>query len=529
MDMAVIELSRLQFALTALYHFLFVPLTLGLSFLLVIMESVYVMTGREIWRTVTKFWGKLFGINFVLGVATGITMEFQFGTNWSYYSHYVGDIFGAPLAIEGLMAFFLEATFVGLMFFGWDKLSKLGHLFATFMVALGSNLSALWILVANGWMQNPTGAYFNTATMRMEVNDFMAVLFNPVAQAKFVHTVSAGYVCASVFVLGVSAWYLLRGKWVAVAKRSFIVAAAFGLASSLSVVVLGDESGYMLTDNQKMKLASLEAMWHTEPAPAGLVLFGIPSVEEQTTHFEVKVPYLLGLISTRSLSGEVTGILELVAKAEDRIEHGIQAYDAVERLKKNQNDISAREQFERSKADLGYALLLKRFVSDPRMATPEHIRKAAWSTVPNVPVMFWVFRVMAGLGFYFIAFFTVAFWIASVGDKLEHDSRFRRIFLRVAVWTIPLPWIAIEFGWILAEVGRQPWAIEGVLPTFLGASSLTVTQLWITIAGFTLLYGALAVVEVRLMLAAIRKGPDEYNAQPPGPAQSNDYAPVPAD
>ena len=212
MDMAVIELSRLQFALTALYHFLFVPLTLGLSFMLVIMESIYVMTGREIWRTVTRFWGKLFGINFVLGVATGITMEFQFGTNWSYFSHYVGDIFGAPLAIEGLMAFFLEATFVGLMFFGWDKLSKLGHLFVTFMVALGSNLSALWILVANGWMQNPVGSRFNTETMRMEVSDFMAVLFNPVAQAKFVHTVSAGYVCASVFVLGISAWYLLKGK-----------------------------------------------------------------------------------------------------------------------------------------------------------------------------------------------------------------------------------------------------------------------------------------------------------------------------
>ena len=243
MDMAVVELSRLQFALTAMYHFLFVPLTLGLSFLLVIMESIYVMTGREIWRTITRFWGKLFGINFVLGVATGITMEFEFGTNWAYYSHYVGDIFGAPLAIEGLMAFFLEATFVGLMFFGWDKLSKIAHLAVTFLVALGSNLSALWILIANGWMQNPVGARFNPETMRMEVTDFYSVLFNPVAQAKFVHTVSAGYVAASVFVMGVSAYYLLRGKWTNVARRSMMVASAFGLASSLSVVVLGDESG----------------------------------------------------------------------------------------------------------------------------------------------------------------------------------------------------------------------------------------------------------------------------------------------
>ncbi|WEK47872.1 MAG: cytochrome ubiquinol oxidase subunit I [Candidatus Andeanibacterium colombiense] len=524
MDMAVIELSRLQFALTALYHFLFVPLTLGLSFMLVIMESVYVMTGRTIWRTVTRFWSKLFGINFVLGVATGLTMEFEFGTNWSYFSHYVGDIFGAPLAIEGLMAFFLEATFVGLMFFGWDKLSQRQHLFTTFMVALGSNLSALWILIANGWMQHPVGSRFNPDTMRMEVTDFAAVLFNPVAQAKFVHTVSAGYVTASVFVLGVSAWYILKGKWVAVAKRSFTVAAAFGLASSLSVVVLGDESGYALTDNQKMKLASLEAMWHTEPAPAGIAVFGIPSLEGRDTRYEIKIPYVLGLISTRSLTGQVEGITELVAKAQGRIENGIQAYDAVEKLKLNRTDMAAREQFERHKLDLGYAMLLKRFVADPREATPDQIVQAAWSTVPNVPVMFWVFRVMAGLGFFFIGFFVLAFYFSTV-------RRFgARWFLRAAVWIIPLPWLAAEFGWVLAEIGRQPWAIEGVLPTFLGASSLTVGQLWITIVGFTLLYGTLAVIEVRLMLAAIRKGPFDHEGElSEGAAEGHGYKPLPAE
>jgi len=328
-DLAVVDLSRLQFALTALYHFLFVPLTIGLSFMLVIMESIYVMTRRPIWRTITRFWGLLFGINFALGVATGITMEFQFGMNWSYFSHYVGDIFGAPLAIEGLMAFFLEATFVGLMFFGWDKLSRTGHLFVTFMVALGTNLSALWILIANGWMQNPVGATFNPDTMRMEVSDFMAVLFNPVAQAKFVHTVSAGYVIAAVFVLGISAFYLLKGRHTGFAKRSMTVAAAFGLAASLSVVVLGDESGYALTDNQKMKLAALEAMWRTEPAPAGLTAFGIPSLKDRQTHYEVKIPYVLGLISTRSIDKPVLGILELVATAQTRIESGVLAYDAL--------------------------------------------------------------------------------------------------------------------------------------------------------------------------------------------------------
>lgn len=273
----VVDLSRLQFALTALYHFLFVPLTLGLSLLLAIMETVYVMTGRDIWRQMVKYWGVLFGINFVLGVATGLTMEFQFGTNWAYYSHYVGDVFGAPLAIEGLMAFFLEATFVGLFFFGWDKLTKLQHMTCTWLLALGTNLSALWILIANGWMQNPVGAKFDYQTMRMEVTDFVEVMFNPVAQSKFVHTISAGYVTGAVFVLAISAYFLLRGRNKEFAKRSMTVAVSFGLASALSVAVLGDESGYDANINQKMKLAAIEAMWHTEKAPAGLTLIGIPN------------------------------------------------------------------------------------------------------------------------------------------------------------------------------------------------------------------------------------------------------------
>ena len=354
-DPLLVDLSRLQFALTALYHFLFVPLTLGLSILIAMMETVYVMTRRTIWRDMTKFWGVLFGINFALGVATGITMEFQFGMNWAYYSHYVGDVFGAPLAIEGLMAFFLEATFVGLMFFGWDKLKPVAHLAVTFLVALGTNLSALWILVANGWMQNPMGAAFNPDTMRMEVTSFRDVLFNPVAQAKFVHTVSAGYVIASVFVLGISALYLLKGKHIGVAKRSMTVAAAFGLASSLSVVVLGDESGYALTDNQKMKLAALEAMWHAEEAPAGLTAIGFPSLEDRATHYEVKVPYVLGLIATRSDDKPVAGILELVAISEDRIERGVIAYDQLEKIKADPTDMVARGEFEKLVQQTGAA------------------------------------------------------------------------------------------------------------------------------------------------------------------------------
>jgi cytochrome d ubiquinol oxidase subunit I len=520
--MDVVDLSRLQFALTAMYHFLFVPLTLGLSFLLFIMESVYVMTGRPIWRTVTRFWGTIFGINFVLGVATGLTMEFEFGTNWSYYSQYVGDIFGAPLAIEGLMAFFLEATFVGLMFFGWERLSRRGHLLVTFMVALGTNLSALWILIANGWMQNPTGAAFNPDTMRMEVTSFRDVLFNPVAQAKFVHTVSAGYVTASVFVLGVSAILLLRGRWPGVAKRSFAVAASFGLASALSVVVLGDESGYTLTDNQQMKLAGLEAMWETEPAPAGLTAIGFPNLKTHRTDFAVRIPYVLGLIATRSLDRQVVGILPLVAQGQGRIRNGMKAYADLQVLKANPLDAAARADFDLRRGDLGYALLLKRYVADPTKADPAMVAKAAWDTVPDVPVMFWLFRAMAGIGFLQIAVFGGAFLMASLR---RWDLKW---LLRVTVWIMPLPWLGVEAGWLLAELGRQPWSVDGVLPTFLGASSLSVPQVLATIVGFTLLYGTLAVVEVGLIVRAIRRGPYAH-AEPAHVAPSPALRPVPAE
>ena len=501
-DPLLVDLSRLQFALTALYHFLFVPLTLGLSILIAMMETVYVMTGRTVWREMTKFWGVLFGINFALGVATGITMEFQFGMNWAFYSHYVGDVFGAPLAIEGLMAFFLEATFVGLFFFGWDRLSARAHMIVTWLMALGTNFSALWILIANGWMQNPVGAAFNPDTMRMEVTDFMAVIFNPVAQAKFVHTVSAGYVCAATFVLGVSAWYLLRGRHVELAKRSFVIASAFGLASALSVIVLGDESGYALTDNQKMKLAAIEAMWETEPAPASFTAFGIPSQRDRETHFAIRIPWVMGIIGTRSIDREIPGIDQLVAHAEERIRTGILAYDALEKVKANRSDTAARAAFDANSKDLGYALLLKRFLPDPRQASEQRIKDAAWSTVPYVPLLFFGFRLMVACGFLLAALFAVSLW------HTTRETAAPRWLLRAALLAMPLPWIAIEVGWFVAEFGRQPWIIDGVLPTFLATSELGAWNLMLTIASFTLIYGVLAVIEVRLMLAAIRKGPE---------------------
>ena len=501
LDIDPVGLARLQFAATALYHFLFVPLTLGLSLLLAIMESVYVMTGRVIWREMTQFWGKLFGINFALGVATGITMEFQFGTNWAYYSHYVGDIFGAPLAIEGLMAFFLESTFVGLFFFGWDRLSKVGHLTVTWLVAIGSNLSALWILVANAWMQNPIGSAFNPDTMRMELTDFGALLLNPVAQSKFVHTVSAGYVTGAGFVLAVSAYYLLRRRHRAFATRSMIVASAFGLASALSVVVLGDESGYTVNEHQHMKMAAIEAMWETEKAPAGFTVVALPDQQRQTNTAEVKIPWMLGLIATRSTSQEIPGIKDLVKKTEARIRDGLVAYDALERLKADRTDKAARETLVAHADNLGYALLLKRHIDDPRRADDATIARAALDTVPNVVPLFWAFRIMVGLGFFFIVLFATAFWL-STRRSFEHPA-----FLKLCLWSLPLPWVAAELGWFVAEYGRQPWAIDGVLPTRLASSALSLPQVTFTLAGFVIFYTTLLVIEVKLMRKYIVMGP----------------------
>jgi cytochrome d ubiquinol oxidase subunit I len=391
----LVDLSRLQFAATALYHFLFVPLTLGMVWLLVIMESVYVMTNKVIWKDMTRFWGKLFGINFALGVTTGITLEFQFGTNWAYYSHYVGDIFGAPLAIEGLMAFFLESTFIGLFFFGWDRLSKTQHLLVTTLMAVGTNLSALWILIANGWMQNPVGAAFNTETLRMELTSIAALIFNPVAQAKFVHTVSAGYVTGAMFMLSISSWYLLRGRDVEFARRSFRVAAAFGLASVCSVIVLGDESGYTVGEAQETKMAAIEAMWETEPAPASFNMIASINQRAQKNDWAIEIPWVMGLIGTRSVTKQIPGIRDIKTRNRGRIVSGIEAVAALETLRQHPDDAAARQMLQAHQQDMGFGLLLKKYIADVRQATPEIIDRAVDDTVPRVWPMFWGFRLMA--------------------------------------------------------------------------------------------------------------------------------------
>ena len=498
----LVDLSRLQFAVTALYHFLFVPLTIGMVWLLVIMESVHVMTGHVIWKDMTRFWGKLFGINFALGVTTGITLEFQFGTNWAYYSHYVGDIFGVPLAIEGMMAFFLESTMIGLFFFGWDRLSKTQHLMVTLLMAIGANFSALWILIANGWMQNPVGAEFNPLTMRMELVDFWAVVFNPDAQAKFVHTVSAGYLTGAMFVLSISSWYLLKKQDIAFARRSFRVAASFGLASALSVIVLGDESGYTVGASQQTKLAAMEAMWQTKPAPAGLTLVAGINEAAQKNDWEIEIPWVLGLISTRSASKQIPGIHEIKAKNRERIRRGMVAVTALEALRTRRDDGEAKHVFERHQADLGFGLLLKKYVNDVNQATPEMIERAVNDTVPRVTPMFWSFRIMVGLSFAMLALFGLTFWSTIKTTHLPKPW-----LLRWSLWMLPTPWIACELGWFIAEYGRQPWTIYGVLPTHLSVSTQSVNSLYGSLASLIGFYTVLLVVEMFLMIKFVRQGP----------------------
>ncbi|MBD8755116.1 cytochrome ubiquinol oxidase subunit I [Pseudomonas coleopterorum] len=503
---SVVDLSRLQFAMTALYHFLFVPLTIGMAFLLAIMESVYVMTGKQVYKDMTQFWGKLFGINFALGVTTGLTMEFQFGTNWAYYSHYVGDIFGAPLAIEGLMAFFLESTFIGLFFFGWDRLSRKQHLAVTWLVALGSNLSALWILIANGWMQNPVGAEFNFVTMRMELTSFSDLLFNPVAQVKFVHTVAAGYVTGAVFILAISSWYLLKGRDIAFARRSFAIAAAFGMASILSVIVLGDESGYEIGDVQKTKLAAIEAEWETEPAPAAFTLFGLPNQAEQRTDYAVKIPYVMGIIATRSLDKQVTGIKDLVIEHQARIRNGMQAYALLGQLRDGDLSEQTLSAFNQVKKDLGYGLLLKKYTDTVVDASDAQIEAAALDSIPGVASIFWTFRLMVLSGVLMLGLFICAFWAS-----IRRNETRKPWLLKWALFSLPLPWVATQTGWYVAEHGRQPWSIGEVLPTHLSASSLSTGDVWGSLLALAAFYTVLLVIEMYLMIKFTRQGPSSLH------------------
>ncbi len=505
-DPSLVEWSRAQFALTALYHWLFVPLTLGLTFIVAIMETIYVKTGNEWWKKTTRFWMGLLAINFAIGLATGIIMEFEFGTNWSNYSWIVGDIFGAPLAIEGLMAFFMESTFFAVMFFGWDKVSKRMHLLSTWLVAIGSNLSALWILVANGWMQHPVGMRFNPDTARNEMVDFWAVLFNPNAYSKFLHTISGGYVLASLFVISISAWYLLRKRNIQFAKRSIMVAASFGLIVSLFNVTTGDDSARHVAQDQPMKLAAMEGLYQGKSG-AEIVTFGIlnPSkkVGDKQEPFLVKVaiPDGLSLLSYHRVDAYVPGIRELVYGSK---EHGIPS--VAEKMKRGKEAVAALTAYKAAKKAGDTAKMeaaKKRFEANSTYLGYGYL-KTPLQAVPSVPITFYAFHTMVGLGTWFVLLFIVILYFTMTNTLERH-----RKWLWAALFSLPLGYVAQESGWITAEVGRQPWAIQDMLPVGMATSNIVTSPVMITFWLFAILFTALLIAEVKIMTTQIKLGPVE--------------------
>ncbi len=512
-DLSLVNWSRGQFALTAMYHWLFVPLTLGLSFIIAMMETIYVRTGNEAWKRTIKFWMTLFGINFAIGVATGIILEFEFGTNWSNYSWFVGDIFGAPLAIEGIMAFFIESTFIAVMFFGWNKVSKKFHLISTWLVAIGANLSALWILVANAWMQLPVGMQFNPDNARNEMMNFWEVFLSPVAATKFIHTITSGFVLASVFVIGVSAWFILRKRELIMARRSILIAAVFGLLSSIVLILTGDSSARQVAKIQPMKFAAIEGLYRGQEK-AGLVVVAALSPERGDTSgigddfiFRVEIPRVLSYMATGSFGGFVPGINDLlygneergIISAQEKIERGRIARKTLADFKKAKDSGSAGE----------YEALKARFY-DPEFKD-NYFRYFGYgflndirSIVPNVPLTFYSFHIMVGLGFYFVLFF-ILFLFSAYRNRLGN----KKLLLRIAVITIPLAYIATMTGWIVAEVGRQPWAIQDLLPVVAATSHIDATSVQVTFWLFAALFTALLIAEVQIMFKQIRLGPKE--------------------
>lgn len=489
-ETALVDWSRLQFALTAGYHWLFVPLTLGLAVIMATMETIYVVTGDEFWKKTTKFWMKLFAINFAVGIATGIILEFEFGTNWSNYSWFVGDIFGAPLAIEGIFAFFIEATFFAVMFFGWEKVSKRFHLASTWLTGIGAAISAVWILVANSWMQNPVGMEFNPDTVRHEMVDFWAVVLNPIAVSKFFHSVFSGWMTGSIFVIGISSWYLLKGRETRFALSSIRVAAIVGVVGTLAVMFSGDSSGVQMAKYQPMKLAAAEGLEEGGTcAPFSIV----PGVE---------VPGVLSILATHDIDGYVPGI--------DNLLDGYTTPDGVEHP-------SADEKIERGKMALqAFSDYRELRDSDPQAAAEarkvldENIEYFGYGyinskeeLVPPVPLVYWAFRVMVGLGSFLLLLMIVVFW-AERRRRLVN----MRWLLWVALFSIPLVYFAGQAGWIVAEVGRQPWVIDGLLPVKAAVSSVSVaavqTTFWLFVAIFTLFLA----IELRILVKAVKQGPN---------------------
>jgi cytochrome d ubiquinol oxidase subunit I len=514
-DMSVVNWSRGQFALTAIYHWLFVPLTIGLGFIIAFMESIYFKTGNEEWKRMTKFWMTLFGINFAIGVATGLILEFQFGTNWSNYSWFVGDIFGAPLAIEGIMAFFLESTFIAVMFFGWNKVSKSFHLLSTWLVAFGSTLSALWILVANAWMQYPVGMHFNPDTARNEMVDFWQILFSPVAINKFLHSISAGFVLASIFVLGISAWFILHKRDVPLFKKSMLVACVFGLITSVFIIITGDISAKYVAQYQPMKLASMEGLYKGANG-ANLKAIGIVSTEKYDTSlfelpkikYTVEIPKLLSFLAFNNTSSFVPGIKDLISGNTEK--HILSLNEKIERGTVAQNKLALLQKARNDKDTVAYLLLKKEFMDASFQNNYFAYFGYAFITspkqvIPHISLTFYSFHIMVILGFFFVFLFVLTLYFLFKSNIVSKGW-----LLWILLLSIPLPYIAGEAGWIVSEVGRQPWVIQDYLPTFAAISKIDVTSVKITFFLFAILFSALLVAEIKIMLKQIKLGPKEH-------------------
>ena len=505
-DPTMVNWARAQFAMTAMYHWVFVPLTLGITWIIAFYHSIYVKTGSEEWKNLTKFWMKLFGINFAIGVATGIIMEFEFGTNWSNYSWMVGDIFGAPLAVEGIVAFFIEATFFAVMFFGWNRVSKGFHLFSTWMVAVGSNMSAVWILVANGWMQNPVGQVFNPDTARFEMQSFSDVVFNPVAVSKFTHATSSSMLLAALFIISISSYYLLRGRHVKMAKRSIIVASVFGLLASGFVAFTGDEAAYENARHQPMKLAAFEGLY-TGQDSAGLVALGMINSnkqfgdEQEAFNFEIRIPGLLSLLANRSAGSFVPGIEDLV---NGNPEKGIMG--AVEKIEKGKialSQLDIYKQAQKTGDETAAAAALSIFDENKEYLGYGFLQKPA-DAVPPVAMSFNAFHIMVILGTLF-PLVCLTFLYFSYKDTLVQQ----RWLLAGGTTMFILSMIASQAGWIVAEVGRQPWAIQDLLPVTVARSNLTTGTVQTTFFMFLILFTILLIAEVSIMLKQISIGPEE--------------------
>ena len=505
MEEHLVDWSRAQFALTAMYHWIFVPLTLGLGFIVAIMESIYVKTNDEFWEKTTKFWMGLFEINFAIGIATGVIMEFEFGTNWANYSWFVGDIFGAPLAIEGIFAFFLESTFFAVMFFGWNKVSKKFHLLSTWLVAIGSNLSALWILVANGWMQYPIGMTFNPDSVRNEMNNFWDILLSPVAVSKFLHAIGSGYVLASLFVIGISAWYLLKGRDILFAKKSMIIGASFGLVTSLFLILSGDESAHQVALKQPMKLAAIEGLYEGKET-AGIVAFGILnpkktiSNNEETFLLEVTIPYALSLLGYHDINAYVPGIKDLVYGNEQR---GI--ISTAEKMQKGKIAVNSLENYKEAKDSNNQLLQNKSKVlleENMKYFGYGHIKNPR-DVIPPIAMGFYSFHIMVALGMWFTLLFIIVLFFLTKKDIMKYP-----LVLKSALWSIPLGYIASEAGWIVTEVGRQPWAIQDLMPVGIAATKIATTNVIISFFVFAILFTVLLIAEIKIMTKQIGLGPE---------------------